>query len=64
MLVNEKKYWNWQNTVNIHLLKLDCKLSETQYTIPFLFPASVVAIINITAFQMKIIGFYRKFLGN
>lgn len=43
--------------VNIHLLKLDCKLSEAQCTIPFLFPASVVAIINITAFQMKIIGF-------
>lgn len=63
-LVNEKIYSNLQNTVNISLLKSDYKLSEGQNTIPCLFSASVVTIINIIGFQMKVLVFYRNSLEN
>lgn len=64
-----KEIWLMKNILkltkfSIHLLKSDCKLSEVQSTIPCLFPAFIVTIINIIAFQMKIIGFNRRILEN
>lgn len=50
--------------MNISLVKSDYKLSEGQNTIPCLFSASVVTIINIIGFQMKVLVFYRNSLEN
>lgn len=63
-LVNEKCIQTDKNTVNISLVKSDYKLSEGQNTIPCLFSASVVTIINIIGFQMKVLVFYRNSLEN